>query len=414
MDNYREVRGLVAALLVLLSTSGSAADSFTDQVARAIDDGTLGLSFRYRFEYVDQDSISKEAYANTLRTRLNFAPQLDEDWGFLLEFDDIRHIGSDNFNTTRNGETDRPSVLDPRGTDLNQALVRYTGFDDTEIAFGRQRINRTTQRFIGGVGWRQNEQTYDSISISHAIDSRLNVYYAYIGQVRRIFGPDTGSPPEDLDSNTHLLEASFAYRPELNVTGYAYLIDLDEADNFSNATFGVRLTGGSELRDGMKLSYVGEFATQEDHGDNPVSYDANYILLEGKLSWDKVAVQLGYEVLEGGNLPGQAFRTPLATLHKFQGWADKFVGVSTSGTPANGIEDFSITLAAKAFGGNFTLVYHDFSAESNSLDLGSEIDASGSWKFGKHYSALLKFASFDAKDFSDDTTKLWVMLSAVF
>ena len=45
-------------------------------------------------------------------------------------------------------------------------------------------------------------------------------------------------------------------------------------------------------------------------------------------------LKLGYEVLEGGNAAGKAFRTPLATLHKFQGWADKFIGPSTSGTPA--------------------------------------------------------------------------------
>ena len=398
----------------MLSTTATAADSLTDQIAKAIDDGTLGLSFRYRFEYVDQDSFSKEAYANTLRTRLNFAPQLDEDWGFLVEFDDIRHIFNDNFNTTRNGETDRPSVIDPKGTDLNQALVKYSGFEDTQIIFGRQRINRGNQRFIGGVGWRQNEQTYDSISVAHAIDSRFNVYYAYIGQVRRIFGPDSGSPPEDLDSNTHLLEASYAYSPELNVMGYAYLIDLDEADSFSNATIGLRLTGARQIRDGLKLDYVGEFATQEDHGDNPTSYDANYFLLEGKLSWPNAALQLGYEMLEGGSASGEAFRTPLATLHKFQGWADKFIGPSNNGVPPNGIEDLYVTVNAKALGGNFSITYHDFSAEANSLDLGSEIDISAARKFGKHYSALLKFASFDAKDFSDDTTKFWVMLSAVF
>lgn len=413
MNKYRASRGLACVLMVLLSATALGADAITDKVAKAIEDGTIDLSFRYRFEYVDQDAFSKEAYANTLRTRLSFAPRVAEDWGLLLEFDDVRHIG-DNFNTTRNGETNRPAVLDPRGTDLNQALVKYTGFENTEIKLGRQRILRANERYFGGVGWRQNEQTYDSISVAHAFDSRFKAYYAYVTQVKRIFGPDSGTPPDDLDSNTHLLEASYAFRPELNVMGYAYLIDLDEDDALSNSTVGVRLTGGTELRDGLKLNYTGEFAIQDDYADNPTSYDANYFLLEGKLSWDNIGVQLGYEMLEGGSLPGEAFRTPLATLHKFQGWADKFVGPSTSGVPANGIEDLYITFTAGVLRGNFVLTYHDFEAEANGLDLGSEIDLSGSWKFGDHYSALVKLASFDAKDFSDDTTKFWVMLTAAF
>lgn len=414
MNETRASRGLAGVVAVLLCASASGADRITDKITQAIDDGVLDLSFRYRFEYVDQDTISKDAYAHTLRSRLTFAPRIDEDWGFLAEFDDLRHIGGAKFNDTRNGVTNRPAILDPKGTDLNQALVRYTGIDKTDITLGRQRINRTTQRFIGGVGWRQNEQTYDSISVAHAIDERFNVYYAYIAQVKRIFGPESGSPPDDLDSNTHLLEASYAYSPELNVTGYAYLIDLKEADALSNSTVGVRVTGARPLRDGFKLSYAGEFAIQDDYANNPTSYDANYILLEGKLSWENVGVQLSYEVLEGGNLPGQAFRTPLATLHKFQGWADIFVGPSTSGTPPNGIEDLSVTVTAAALRGNFVLSYHDFSAEANSADLGSEIDLSGSWKFGEHYSALVKLASFDAKDFANDTTKFWVMLTAAF
>ena len=34
---------------------------------------------------------------------------------------------------------------DTKGTDLNQAGIRYTGYTDTEIMFGRQRINHANQ-----------------------------------------------------------------------------------------------------------------------------------------------------------------------------------------------------------------------------------------------------------------------------
>ena len=74
----------------------------------------------------------------------------------------------------------------------------------------------------------------------------------------------------------------------------------------------------------------------------------------------------------------------------------------------------TFSLVSEAFNGKYSLTWHDYSAEANGLDLGSEIDASASWTFNKYYSALLKLALFDADDFSDDTTKFWLMLTAKF
>jgi hypothetical protein len=405
---------LMVVFGITVPTAQSFADPFTDSIAKAIEDGTIKLGFRYRYEFVDQDSFDDDAHANTLRTRLTFAPKVTDDWGFLLEFDDVRRIGSASFNDTRNGKTDRPTVADPKGTDLNQMAIRYAGWENATILLGRQRINRTNQRFIGGVGWRQNEQTYDSLSLGYQFNSKLNGYYAYVAQVNRIFGPDSGSPPEDLDTKIHLIDLDYTITKQAKVTGYAYLMDFEDADALSNYTLGVRLTGSLDIQQDLKLAYTGELAYQEDYADNPLSYDANYYLLEGALNWSSVGVKLGYEVLEGGDLPGEAFRTPLATLHKFQGWADKFIGPSTSGNPPNGIEDLYVTATAKAWGANFSVTYHDFSAEGNSNDLGSEFDAAASYAFLDHYSVLFKLASFDADDFSDDTTKFWLMLTATF
>jgi hypothetical protein len=179
---------LMVVFGITVPTAQSFADPFTDSIAKAIEDGTIKLGFRYRYEFVDQDSFDDDAHANTLRTRLTFAPQVTDDWGFLLEFDDVRRIGSASFNDTRNGKTDRPTVADPKGTDLNQMAIRYAGWENATILLGRQRINRTNQRFIGGVGWRQNEQTYDSLSLGYQFNSKLNGYYAYVAQVNRIFG----------------------------------------------------------------------------------------------------------------------------------------------------------------------------------------------------------------------------------
>ena len=411
-------RSLIRACIFVLAastvpTGTLTAAGFTDSIAKAFENDLVGLSFRYRYEFVDEDDFAKDAYASTLRTRLSVAPRLNA-WGFLVEVDNVSFIGSDRFNSTRNGVTDRPLVADPKGTDLNQALIKYTGFKDTEIILGRQRINRVNQRFVGGVGWHQNEQTYDSISIAHSFTDQFDAYYSHIVQVRRIFGPHSGVPAAKLDSNINLIDASYSFSPQAKLFGYAYLMDFDDADALSNISVGARLTGTLQLQESLGLSYVGEFAYQEDYGDNPVAYNANYYLLEGALDWTSVSLKVGYEVLEGGNAPGKAFRTPLATLHVFQGWADEFVTPGTFGAPADGVRDLYLAATVKALKGRFVLAYHDFRSDINSDTLGTELDFSADWSFADRYSVLLKFATYDADSFSADVNKAWVMLTAAF
>ncbi|RMF97696.1 MAG: hypothetical protein D6727_04925 [Gammaproteobacteria bacterium] len=407
------------ALAVLLLPAGYAAageqgDGLSDRIAAAVEDGTIKLSFRYRYEFVDEDGFAKDAHASTLRSRLSFAPKFGDDWALLAEIDDIRPIGNDTFNDTRNGKTDRPAVLDPEGTDLNQAWVRYTGFDRVALTLGRQRINRGNQRYIGGVGWRQNEQTYDSFSAAYGdAESPFQAFYAYVFNVRRIFGPERGTPGRELDSDSHLLDAQYRFGPALRLSGYAYLLDFDDADSLSSSTLGIRADGELALREGVQLGYAAEYARQEDFGDNPVNYDADYYLLEANLGWRPVVVTAGFEVLGGGSAPGSGFRTPLATLHKWQGWADRFA-VATGGGLASGVEDLYLGIGWQLLDGKFLLRYHDFDAETGGGSLGSEWDASASWKFAKYYGLLLKFASYDADSFSADATKFWVMLTAAF
>jgi hypothetical protein len=402
---------ILAAATVPISTL--LADGFTDKVAKAFEDDLVGLSFRYRYEFADEDDFAKDAHASTLKTRLSIAPRLNK-WGFLVEVDNVSFIGNDRFNSTRNGVTDRPLVADPKGTDLNQALIKYTGFKDTEIILGRQRILRSVQRFIGGVAWRQNEQTYDSITIAHSFTDRFDADYCHIAQVRRVFGPESGVPAAELDSNINLLDASYNFGSKAKLFGYAYMMDFDDADALSNASVGARLTGTLQLQESLALSYAGEFAYQEDYGDNPVAYNANYYLLEGSLDWTAVRLKAGYEVLEGGDAPGKAFRTPLALLHAFQGWADEFVAPSTFGDPSNGVRDLYLVAMIKALKGRFTLAYHDFGSDINSDTLGTELDFEATWSFADHYSVLLSFATYNADTFSADVNKAWVMLTAVF
>lgn len=409
MSTMPAITAALAAATLLAATQGAQAESLTDQLVSSVKESTVNLGFRYRFEAVDDDAFTNEAWASTLRSRLTVVPKPVNGFGLLLEVDDVRHIGAENYNDTRNGVTDRPGVTDPEGTDLNQALLRYTGFAGTDIVIGRQRIERANQRFVGGVGWRQNEQTFDSAGISHRFNDKFATSYTHISRVNRIQGPDSGSPPADLDSNTHLLDASYAFGPAITLSAYAYLMDFRNADSLSNETFGLRATGSTEVATGWKGTYALEYAQQSDYGDNPVDYDAGYYLVEGGISAARIGFKVGYEALEGDSTAGSAFRTPLATLHAFQGWADKFLT-----TPNQGVEDVYFAVTGKAIGADLLLRFHNFQAETGSGDWGTEFDFSANWPLGKHYAVLLKGATYDADELSTDTSKYWVMLTAAF
>ena len=53
---------------------------------------------------------------------------------------------------------------------------------------GRQRIKLDDDRWIGNVGWRQNEQTFDALTLNTNAISNTALQYTYVSWVRRIFG----------------------------------------------------------------------------------------------------------------------------------------------------------------------------------------------------------------------------------
>ena len=119
-----------------------------------------------------------------------------------------------------------------------------------------------------------------------------------------------------------------------------------------------------------------------------------------------------YEVLEGNGVRG--FSTPLATLHKFDGWADKFLT-----TPPNGLERRYVTLGYTTKGVGFletlaaTAVYHQFDSNRLNLDYGSEVDLQLQAKY-QRFNFLLKYADYNADRFATDTHKYWVQLDYVW
>src|SRR3546814_9223571 len=108
----------------------------------------------------------------------------------------------------------------------------------------------------------------------------------------------------------------------------------------SSQTNGARCAGAVPFTKKVKLSYLASYARRSDYATNPVDYSADFVTAE--LGLDVAAFKLtgGYELLgsDGGATGiagGFAFQTPFATLHKFNGWADKFLT-----TPGTGIQDY--------------------------------------------------------------------------
>jgi hypothetical protein len=198
-------------------------------------------------------------------------------------------------------------------------------------------------------------------------------------------------------------------------------MDFDLAPASSSRTLGLRLTGEKPLNEKWSFLYEAEAAEQNDHGNNTADYEAAYYHVSPGLKWGGLTLAAGYESLEGDGT--SAFQTPLATLHAFNGWADKFLT-----TPANGLEDAYGKISYKVSGLGpwadntvFDVAYHDYNAEKNSTDYGTEwnfqvgrtFKTENTYPF-KEWSVSLKYADYNADQLYTDTEKAWLTLGAKF
>jgi hypothetical protein len=343
-----------------------------------------------------------------LRVRAGFKTSEWSGFSALVEGDAIARVGPRHYNDTVNGLTAYPIVADPSDVLLNQAWLRYKPVKEVEAVLGRQAVNFDNQRWIGSVGWRQNDQTLDAARVTIKPMKGVAVDYGYAWRVNRIFGPDS---PQGIwrDDNIHMVRANFEAKPVGTVTTYGYFLDLPDAPLSSSKTIGVRLAGEQKLSGKAKLLYAAEYANQRDLGSNPRNFSLDYLLVEPGISLGAVTVKAGWEQLEGNGV--SALQTPLATLHAFNGWADKFLN-----TPANGLRDLYADVAVKLpavgpiKGASARLQYHDYNSTRGGLNYGSELGAMLAVPIDKQLTATLKFARYNEDDFATDTTKFWFSL----
>ncbi|ACE84758.1 alginate export family protein [Cellvibrio japonicus] len=373
------------------------AQTFTESLQQG---SSVKVNLRTRFEDVSEDGL-QDSDALTARTRLSYQSGTWNGFGFSAEFDDVTELDGKVDYRAYPGDPQNPGTAvigDPEGTEVNQAFIAYTNASN-QVRYGRQRIILDNSRFIGNVGWRQNEQTYDGFSVVNKSIVDTSITYAYIWNVNRVFGDNNPIQP-DHHMDSHIVNIGYSGFSAGKLTGYAYLLDNDTAPALSGDTVGIRWQGILN----KTFSYNLEYARQTNAGVAE-SFDADYMLGEAVFTLSGFNITLGYELL-GSDDGSYGFATPLATLHAFQGWADKFLA-----TPAVGLEDKYINVGTTVAGIQFLLSYHKFDADIGSQDLGDEIDLSASRKFG---SVVLtaKYADYAMGDVAAfrDTTKFWLML----
>ena len=155
------------------------------------------------------------AYANTLRTALGYGTGLFYDFGVYLQFEDVRVADNDAYNDGgSNGVFDQATVVDPEGTEINQAYLRYLGIPYTTLKLGRQEIEHRPpplHRYIGNILWRQNWQSFDAVRTINEYLPATVIDYAYAWNTNRIFGEDNELPDRsDFRMDSHFMRIDYS------------------------------------------------------------------------------------------------------------------------------------------------------------------------------------------------------------
>lgn len=427
--------GAIVLLLVLLAPAASwgadpAANPPADLLADFIRGSQPTLDVRSRWENADETHL-RGSNAATLRIRLGLrSPEVDTGYGLLQGF--IEYEGTEVADTHSylvpsgpgtspiQGTPGKTPIADPKSHELNRAWLRYSGFD-SEAKYGRQRIILDNARFVGNVGWRQNEQTFDSVRFTNRSVENLELDYAYLWHVQRIFGSESSQNTAngDYDSQTHLVHASFSGIPHATVKAYAYFMDLENGFTSapSNKTWGASVTGSFPVSD-VDLGYYGAWAYQSDYRDTPVGYDTSYLHVKLWAGFRGFELGVAEEVLNEDG--GIGFQTPLATLHAFDGWADVFLA-----TPAAGLIDrYAWLRVPLPFGVGFQVIAHRFDPSGSSGQYGKEFDFALRKVLPYGVVALAKAAFYDS-DISthldspgtpagDNVRRFWLQLSYAY
>lgn len=408
-----------------------------ETLLEAIKQGKPMTSFRLRYENVDQDAYQSTTSnkkldtgeAFTLRSLIGWQTAPFNNFSFAAQITDV-HEFNDDFNDRRDnvpepGKSAYPNIVDPGYTDINQLYVDWTGIKNTKLRLGRQQLNLDNVRFIGDIGFRQNMQVFDGISVLNKSIPDVEIFAAHFDKVRQI-------TTKLRDGNIDMVNAKYKISPTESLIGYGYLVDMENlgqnggnptaistaaqggnglgdsqdtpstssaTTDASSKTFGLRLDGARKVNDDWKLLYTAEYAKQDDYRGGSSLIDAHYFKLGGGAAYGVWSLRIDHEKLSSNN-GKYAFQTPLGTNHLFQGWADVFLA-----TPRQGMEDTFITFAGSIEKAKLYAEYHVFKSDEKYQSIGklgdkygTELDVSVTYPFSKALMGKVEYAKFNESD----------------
>jgi hypothetical protein len=388
-------RRLGARVSLRLALLGAALLPATEGVASvtplfdALTKGKFTGSARYRYEIYEQDSVpgattvaggltTGTARASTIRLSLAYETAPFAGFTGFVEVEGVYALGEkENYripNHPTQGNKARAIIADPRGTELNQAVLKWKAEDGLlQLVAGREAYALNNGRFISFSGWRQNNQTIDLLRGAVKLGP-VTAHYAHLTRVHRVVGPD--ATDGRLGMSSHVVHFDYARPGIVQASLYGLWLDYDRVNQATNDTrsLGLRLTGPYKLNDDWSVVYTADYAQQVGFADNPVDVSLDYWTLELGAGYRGHRVFGGWTVLEGKR--GATFRTPLA--HPFNGWVEKFLN-----TPANGLEARYLSATGpvpRVKGLTYTATYYNYHAATGGARYGSEIDAALEWR----------------------------------
>ncbi len=384
--NKKQISLLVATAAAAGSAFAQSADpveTFLDEQFASLEQnvpGKFNIDSRTRYEVFNNNtSPSDHRDGFSERVRYGYTTETYAGFNAMVEGETVTRLG---------GNHDDIHPLDDAGdgTDFNQYWIGYQNEDYGKAKVGRQIYTLDDHRFIGHVGWRQNIQTFDAATGSFTMVENLTVHGFYMDNVNRVNADNVKLDTSGANVNYKVADA-------LNLTGFFYHIKSSDIADFSNDTAGIRATGKYQL-DEVTLKYAFSYANQEDNSQSPEDLDADYWAGDVSATFEAFTGGVGFEVL------GDGFRTPLATVHKFNGYADVFLPVKGID---GGLQDLYAyvgyqipvwdekTIPVK-------VIYHSFDPDSGSVDYGDEIDFVASYKVNEYVSLMAKYGYYFADD----------------
>ncbi|MXO99468.1 hypothetical protein GRI97_10755 [Altererythrobacter xixiisoli] len=365
---------------------------------------------RLRYEHVDEASFAEASDAVTARVRLGAQASAGKLTATVIGQGNLALV--DHYFDGLHGTQTRPQIGDPENLALYVAQLRYAD-EGLAITAGRQKLLLEDERFVGNAFFRNNAQSFDAVRAELAPAKGLTIDLTYAWNARTIWGSHGhGARQQGVGGDNVFAILGYA-TPIGKISAFAYIVDQNEAQvqgyRLSNQSYGVRLAGARELATGTKLSYQLSHARQSDHHNNPNDYAASYWLADAAIDWRGWKLNAGYEVL--GASDGTAFtsfQTPLGSIFKFQGWADKFAT-----TPPDGVRDLYVSggygwsKLGPLTGISLQAAWHRLRSDRLSRHYGDEINLLASGKWAKT-TLSLRYAHYDAARFSSDTDKLWL------